>query len=281
MIFVSTGAFPDKTADAATRLLLEHGIDAVELSGGLYSATLLPDLMALREAVHLQVHNYFPPPPQLFVFNLASFTPEIGEASMRHARQAISWGAKLGCRRYGFHAGYLIDPAVSELGKTIHRRQVNDRQAALRLFLERVDELARSAEHEDVELLIENNVVSPANFAQFGAAPLLMCTPGECVEIMHSTPENVRLLIDVAHLKVSARTLSFDPVAMLENCAQWTGGYHLSENNGLADTNDVITRGSWFWPHIRTDLDYYTLEVYDPNPAVLVSQRELAETIIV
>ena len=33
----------------------------------------------------------------------------------------------------------------------------------------------------------------------------------------------------------------------------------------------------WFWPYLRNDLNYYTLEVYDHNPHVLLSQLELAQ----
>ena len=55
------------------------------------------------------------------------------------------------------------------------------------------------------------------------------------------------------------------------------GGYHLSDNNGLVDSNKEISKSSWFWPHLRNDLNYYTLEVYDQNPKVLFSQLELAQ----
>ena len=36
---------------------------------------------------------------------------------------------------------------------------------------------------------------------------LLMCDANECEKVINSCPENVKLLIDVAHLKVSSNYL--------------------------------------------------------------------------
>ena len=72
MIYISTGGFRGKTADAVSAELSSAGIKSVELSGGAYSATLLGDLQALTPDVHFQIHNYFPPPADPFVLNLGS-----------------------------------------------------------------------------------------------------------------------------------------------------------------------------------------------------------------
>ena len=48
-------------------------------------------------------------------------------------------------------------------------------------------------------------------------------------------------LVDVAHLKVSANTLNFDAREYLEIFKKdKIGGYHLSDNNGLVDSNKEI-----------------------------------------
>ena len=96
-------------------------------------------------------------------------------------------------------------------------------------------------------------------------------------EIVKNFDENLFFLVDVAHLKVSANTLNFNPREYLEIFKDKIGGYHLSDNNGLVDSNKEISKSSWFWPHLRNDLNYYTLEVYDQNPKVLFSQLELAQ----
>ena len=63
-------------------------------------------------------------------------------------------------------------------------------------------------------------------------------------------------------LKVSAKTLNFNPETFLEKCNNITEGYHLSDNNGLADTNEKFDDKSWFWNKIKKSSKYYSIEVY-------------------
>ena len=113
---------------------------------------------------------------------------------------------------------------------------------------------------------------------KFDSNPLLMTDIKSTKEIINNFDENLYFLVDVAHLKkVSANTLNFDACDYLEIFKDKIGGYHLSDNNGLVDSNKEISNSSWFWLYLRTDLNYYTLEVYDTNPNVLFSQLELAQ----
>ena len=173
-------------------------------------------------------------------------------------------------------AGFLIDPGVSELGKKIQTRPLVNRDHAFKVFIERVNKLSAIASTLDIELLVENNVLSHSNYTQFQANPFLMATSDECEALMHSTPGNVNLLIDVAHLKVSAQSLSFDKVAFLSRCDPWIKAYHLSDNNGFSDQNLPFTSDSWFWPFIKKDLGYYSIEVYTNSYTQILDQFKTA-----
>lgn len=277
MIFVSTGGFKEQSAYDSAKQLIESGIVEIELSGGLFSATLLDDLKTLQSGCNFQVHNYFPPAEKPFVFNLASQNRAIRDMSVAHVRTAIRWAAELNHKRYSFHAGYLLDPDPQELGKRITRRMLFDRQDGLRVFLEEVNRLARVAEKEGIELLIENNVLSAGNYREFGADPFLAATPREAQYVMRETPGNVNLLVDVAHLKVSAQTLGFDPKEMFELCEPWIQAYHLSDNDGTSDSNESIRENSWFWPYLKKDLDYYSLEIYGVSTEQFKEQIQITK----
>lgn len=278
MIFVSTGGIRSKSAAETAADFLQHGIPAVELSGGAYSATQEADLLALRKDLALQVHNYFPPPEHPFVFNLASSELVISDRSVKHVRDAMRLAITLGRPVYSFHAGFRINPLVSELGRAIRPRQLCDRATALHRFGDNVLLLAEEARREGVTLLVENNVLSEVNMATFGEDPLLLTHPDEIATFMREMPDQVRLLLDVAHLKVSARTLGFDPVAAHAKVKPWIRGYHLSDNDGTADSNHAVTPESWFWELIDSGLDYYSLEVYQVPTAELVRQYEFVKT---
>ena len=69
-------------------------------------------------------------------------------------------------------------------------------------FIENVNKLAKIAEEKGIKLLIENNVISAGNYAEFKEDPFLMTKSDECIQVMKSVPNNVKMLVDLAHLKV-------------------------------------------------------------------------------
>lgn len=275
MIFVSTGGIKETTAYNTALTFIEHGINGIELSGGAYEEINLPKYQKLLKLACLQVHNYFPPPEDPFVFNLASVNHLIAEKSMDHAKNAIKLSAALGRPIYSFHAGFLIDPKVSQLGKAIDVPLINDRKVCLDLFLERVADLAEYASGINVQLLIENNVISDNNIKRFSEDPLLMTTPNEAKYIMQNTATNVNMLLDVAHLKVSANSLGFDRGEMFSACDDWIKAYHFSDNDGKTDSNKSIASDSWFWPYVKKNENYYTLEIYNSSIDDLKDQIEI------
>ncbi len=277
MIFVSTGGFYNFTAADTADFFRNNGFDSIELSGGLYSECNVRRLISLSKILNFRVHNYFPPPLKPFVFNLASLNPEIYKMSMEHVVKSMQLAVDLGAPIYSFHAGFLLDPRVSELGGKMPSRNLYDRSKSLEVFIDRLNILSNQAYILGVQLLIENNVLSDNNYKQFGCNPFLMVNSDECVNVMQNTPANVNLLIDVAHLKVSANSLNFDPRDFLFKCNDWIKAYHLSDNNGLSDSNECVDNDSWFWPYLKKDLDYYSLEVYEKSWQVIRQQYELTK----
>jgi sugar phosphate isomerase/epimerase len=277
LIYISTGGFKDLAFDEVVLRLNNYGITAFELSGGRYTEQIKEKLHSLSLSNNLAIHNYFPPHEFPFVFNLASLNAEIVESSISHAKLAIDYAALTGSGVYSFHAGYLIDPRVKELGENINKRLINPRDKCMDLFISRVNKLSEYAESKNVKLMIENNVLSQKNYLEFGDCPLMMVELEETAEIMGKTNENVGLLIDVAHLKVSARTLGFSGQEYLQEFKSLASAYHFSENNGLADDNNPVTEKSWFWPFINKDLDYYSLEIYENDGDLLKSQFDLTK----
>ena len=105
-----------------------------------------------------------------------------------------------------------------------------------------------------------------------------MTCKDECRQIMQETDKNVKLLIDVGHLKVSALSLDFDREIFLQELDVYIGGYHLSENDGLEDLNMSFNKDSWFWTLLKKDVPYVSIEVYDESMDVLKMQKEIAES---
>jgi len=280
MLYLSTGGFSDKSFSDVAKCLNSNIVKGLELSAGLYTENLVSELTQVNEKFKIALHNYFPAPKKPFVFNLASSNKDIARMSMEHAKKAIKLSAQFGCPYYSFHAGYLLDPDVNELGQAIKLNKLIKREVGLHNFMKNVNELSDFARVLNVDLLIENNVLSLANSQNFNDNPLLMVDEKETEYIFSHVASNVHLLVDVAHLKVSANSLKFDPKNYLRNFENAIKALHLSDNNGEADTNEGFSEDAWFFEHIKLDLDYYSIEVYEKDIDILQSQYELVSKIL-
>lgn len=266
-IYVSTGGNKNTLLNSVLKDYLDAGISNIELSGGAYTADVDEVLFGFLNSANFELHNYFPPPLNSFVLNLASLNEEVAHKSVSHIERAIKLASNVGGRYYSFHAGFLVDPAVSDLGGKIKKVTINDRELSKKIFIERVNGLAHVAKKNNIQLMIENNVLSRRNLISFGESPLLMCDPVEINEVMNEMDEGVGLLMDVAHLKVSSQSLGFDLTNSFKVFGHRIAGYHLSDNDGFEDSNDPFDHSSWFWDHIKAwPTQYYSIEVYNQTP---------------
>jgi sugar phosphate isomerase/epimerase len=84
---------------------------------------------------------------------------------------------------------------------------------------------------------------------------------------------DIKLLLDVAHLKVSAATLNFDPLIAIGKWKPFIEAVHLSDNDGMTDSNKPFTNGSWFWPFLKDlDCSYTSIEVNNQTISGLKEQ---------
>ena len=127
-----------------------------------------------------------------------------------------------------------------------------------------------------------NNVASAFNLRE-GRNDLLLGVTGDDLEELMQVVNmpNVRLLLDVAHLRVSANSLGFDAIAAVKQIAPWIIACHLSDNDGQTDSNQVLTSQSWFWEALAKYLKtkpVWILEVYEITPDVIHEQLNLIRT---
>ena len=206
---------------------------------------------------------------------MASKDEEISSLSLNHVKNSIDLCSKIGSKIFAFHAGFRVDPKVTELGKKIMKSSLTSRDEAINLFLKRVKILHKEAKKKNIELMIENNVISKKNIEHFQEDPLLFTNPKEIKEIMRILPSEIGFLLDVAHLKVSSNSLGFDLEKAHKDLHKEISAYHLSENNGLSDQ-----KTSWFWKDLKTNVKFFTLEIYNSSIEKLKMQKTLAESAI-
>lgn len=278
-VFVSTGCIPGLPEDAVA-FLSGEGLKRIELSGGMWSEEGTHQLARQYPSVSFQLHNYFPPPRQSFVFNLSDPSEEGRSRSLEFAKRAIELSHSFGAKVYSLHAGFCGSPPVDGLGHDwpqITRAASNEATAA---FCAAIEELYNYASPFGVALMIENNVLTRRTAEVNGNDVLLMSDPDSIVSVMTQVPPSVRLLLDVGHLNVSAHTLGFDAREAAIDLQPFTGGYHLSDNDGEKDLNMPVAARSWYWDYLNREVQFVTLEVSPRYGASFAEQVRMTERML-
>ncbi|MFK8038660.1 MAG: TIM barrel protein [Crocinitomicaceae bacterium] len=267
MSYISSSCLKNKKIIDSINELVEFGFDAIELSGGTRPyAEMETDLIQAEKnlGVKFLLHNYFPPPQEDFVLNLASSNDTIRSMSLEHIKRSIDLSIKLDTKKFAFHAGFLMDIKVEEIGKKITNTKLSDKSKSYDTFCEAYTELIAFA-GKDIKLYIENNVFSKSNHESFkGINPLMLTDLNSYKELKSYIDFN--LLLDVAHLKVSANTLNLDFDRELIELFNKTDYIHVSDNDGKHDTNSAFKKESTLYKQLDL-LDWsnktVTIEVYD------------------
>lgn len=232
----------------------EAGVRHIELTAGLTREDALrSDIREARaQGIQFLTHNYFPPPAESFVLNLASDDPATKQSSMTMAREAMAIAHSVGAPFHSMHAGFAVTLTPDMLGKpeaqaAAFEGQKFEREPAYRRMVETAITLADEAATLGLDLLFENNVVAPGFMKRVGRDPLLMTSPDEAMRFVKDVARpNVGLLVDVGHAHVSASALGFDPRRFLDEAAPYVRALHLSGNDGTRDSNNAFGADDWF-----------------------------------
>ncbi|MCK5180703.1 MAG: sugar phosphate isomerase/epimerase [Candidatus Omnitrophica bacterium] len=282
MIYISSACVQHEKIKDVIKELANNGFKNIELSGGTkYYEGYEDDIVALRNKYGLNylLHNYFPPPAEDFMLNLASLNDDIYQRTLKHYEKAITLSQKLDLKKFGFHAGFLIDFKVSEVGGEISYTKLYDRDRALKRFCEGYHYLKEKA--EGVELYIENNVLSSTNTEIFQSQNPFMLTDYHGYTELKGLVD-FKLLLDIGHLNISANSLKLDFAEQLNKMIAISDYVHLSDNDGLRDQNRCFHNDSQML-NILKSYDLHnktvTLEIYGDISEIKSSQLALERSL--
>ena len=240
-IFISSSCIKSNKIKESVIALADAGFKKIELSGGTkFYDNYQNDLLEIKEKFNLDylLHNYFPPPENPFVLNLASTNDELFKKSIDLCKNAIKLSRKFSSNKYGVHSGFLIDIKANEIGKKLSLSPLSNRSEALERFAEAWAELIEEAKGE-VSLYLENNVFSMKNSKTYKLQNPLLFTDYagylDLIEKINFTP-----LVDLAHLKVSSKVLKLDFNNQAKKLLALTDYIHISGNDGFSDQNNSI-----------------------------------------
>lgn len=283
-IFVSTGAFGKIGVDELLKIALNNGLTNIELSSGaFYHESMKKDLLQAKdsETHRFLVHNYFPVPEKPFVLNLASEDKDILNLSRKHCQAAIQLTAELGEEFYSVHAGFCFHAQPEDLGRNQRTLERFPKAVGYNIFLESLYMLSKMGKEYGLKIAVENNVVTMENLNgdKNKENDLYLCATGEDLQSLMADlgDQNIKLLIDLGHLRVTANSMGFDPIGFIEMVATDVIAFHISDNDGLSDGNLPVSETAWFWPSLKQFKNnaYFVLEAYNLTTETIKKQCQV------
>ncbi len=278
LIFISSGGSKQSTVDFLNESS-RFGVENVELSSGQQVNVDEIIKLAKKTGLLIQPHNYFPPQKNNFVINLAKPNIET-DLYFNQLLESQILIAKNFRRNYlHFHAGYCVDLKPKDLGSENLNLEIIDKDRCKSIFLKNIKYINNILNVNGLNLLIENNVLNSAVYRKRKLNPFLCCDPNEILELLSPIASDAKLLLDLAHLKVSAKTLGFNFMNAVERLAPITRAIHISDNDGARDSNDIIDEKSDVLQALKyfDNLNFITVEVYTDDFAVLQDQVKLVK----
>lgn len=220
----------------------EIGIRTIELGSNVKHGGRKEIVGSLRnyQGVEFLIHHYFPPPEIPFVCNIGH--PATVERACDFIKKNIEMCSFLGISYYSLHAGYGINPSPDQLGERQSSLKPIPYEKSIRLFVDTAARLEAYGKSRGVKLVWENNVVSAMNLFDTKRTPYLFADVDFLIEVENERWwKSALVLLDMGHVKVSAATLNYAPAEFVERIAEKVIQIHLSDNDGMADTNQPVT----------------------------------------
>ncbi len=279
-VVLSSICFKERNLPELCELLVGNGIDKIELSGNIQHLPL-PEIEEIlnkfKSQIKFYIHNYFPAPEIPIVLNLAH--PNTVSETIKHCKRSIDLCAFLGSKFYSLHAGLSFAPKPSDLGKGQTHLTSMSLEDSWEVLEQACLQVAEYAKTKNIQLLLENNVVANFNCPEKVNDRYHFSDLNESTRLcsLFSKP-HMGALLDTGHLKVSSKTLDFDPVQFIECFSPYIKVAQISDNDGLSDQNLPVREDSWFWKYIPwKQLGYVSLEVSGQSTETLLNQLKLTE----
>lgn len=262
MIFVSSACLKKNQINQVLQEYVENNIYNIELSGGTkYYEGIFDDLKKYREKYDLKYacHAYFPPPKNDFVINLASCNETIYKESIDHYEKCIEMLRKYQIPVLSIHAGFLVEITTETIGNKITQPVIYDEKEAYERFINAYGYIAKLCDESNIDLYLENNVLSSENYKEFHYNNYFMMTDFDSIIRMKNALD-FKLLLDLGHLFVSSSALGLSFEKQCEKLKSYVKWLHISENNGVKDQHLPLVKESVITKQIA-DFDLNSINI--------------------
>ena len=255
-LFTSTACLKgDKSYDRVINEFLDNNVTNIELTGG-HPFMPIDKLekkinFFKKKGANFTFHNYFPPPETPIVLNYMTTNYKLKEGCKNIILNAINLAKKTGTNIYAFHPGYYREAKINPKGYfDFLGEDRKDFSYGFNIFKNDFINFYKSLnidKENKVQLGFENLFPNAD-----GSNDSFMCTYDEIEKIFLEAEKNkinLKLLIDLGHLAISANILKFDKYDFLkkviDNFSDKIFEVHISENDFKSDLHNRVHKDSW------------------------------------
>jgi len=248
-IFLSTTFASDQSSiEDVLAICKDHDITQVELGSNHCYEEAPGDIVGNYSFTFL-VHNYYPPPEEQIVVNIASLDDAIRRQSISHIKNSIDFCRQIGAQLYTFHPGFLTDPRSANidssnydfcfLDQDLHGTVYDESFALMCDALEEIVEFNK-AQGVRIALETEGSVTRSGH--------LLMQQPKEYEELFKKfKAEDLGINLNIGHLGLAANAFGFPANCLVDLLADRVVAMELSHNDGVTDDHKPLVEGAWYW----------------------------------
>jgi hypothetical protein len=166
----------------------------------------------------------------------------------------------------------LIDPKPKEIGLGTNinlRKNFFDKNKSINQMKFALEQLTKEANGK-VKIYLENNVLSKKNFEIFKNNPFFLTDKKSFLFLKKKIKFN--LLLDLAHLKVSCKSMKLNFIEEANFLINQTDYVHLSGNNGFEDTGNGIIEDKEILDVLKNNNlnnKVFTLEIYEGTNKII------------
>ncbi len=251
-IYISLSAISKKSTLDKLKICLDSNIKNIEIGPGEKFQKDIEKIIS-KFKLNCLFHNYVFTSKRNFVINLASLNKSVLSRSIEFCKKGIELSKNIGAKIYSFHAGFRIDISDKlRLGKKLPRDKLAPYKKAYHIFVDSVRLLCNYAHTKNIRLAVEPNVITKSNLLDVKNRPVLICDMIECSRLLDDVgEENLGLLLDLGHLKVTSNILGFDKFEFVERLKNNIFIIHIHDNDGMEDEHKIIKKDFWFLKYLR------------------------------
>lgn len=243
MIYISSGYFSKYSLNQFIKKIIELSLYNIELSAVNFSSEDFESyLLSLKKDhnLNLLLHNYYLIERSNIVLNTADQSKK--KLLIDFFKRAIDLSIKIGAKKYAIHSGFLFKiDSFSDLNNHKKLKKI-EKNEGLDTMLE-INSKLRSFVGSNLKIYFENNIISKKNYELFNnSCPFILCNSSDLEFLLKN---DINILTDIGHLKVSSKTLNFKFLDELNKFLTYSDYLHISDNDSFSDQGLSVNINLW------------------------------------